>query len=484
MIRVYLATGLLAAPAVACVAQEPPDPGAGATTGDAAVPALISFEPAAPKLRAAARLYVPTGARPLLFEGVLAATHLSQIRRGSLSQTLQERWVSSVTWQSAGGWWISPNGVLAPGAYSVATAVDGLVEQFEVVDVPPVLRRVWPVGETLAGRDALYCGDDGTSNIDGPEQRLSLMPSDVAARARPASELYGAAAGHCVSLELPELELGSWVASPSLLFEHAVVPELVQVVEMEPRDEAPLNCQSHEVELSHGCLAVQDDRLFVTAAAPALWTFEAPGWARMRAAGEGERFVLIGLEPDTSFELALAISGPAGERSEATLDVHSSQAQAHVVISEVLANPLGSEPAQEWVELFNSGRVSVDLAGFQLVDGGGETLLPSFELAAGAYVVLVNEAYAPGGPDVPLPNEALRLSVSKLGRSGLSNAGERLELFDGEGRSLSVFPALEAGEAGVSWARRDAETLAEQTDGFAPDEAGASPGTANRLRGQ
>ena len=28
----------------------------------------------------------------------------------------------------------------------------------------------------------------------------------------------------------------------------------------------------------------------------------------------------------------------------------------HVVINEVLANPVGGEPAQEWVELYNDGR--------------------------------------------------------------------------------------------------------------------------------
>ena len=55
----------------------------------------------------------------------------------------------------------------------------------------------------------------------------------------------------------------------------------------------------------------------------------------------------------------------------------------HLVINEVLANPIGPEPHQEWVELYNDGAVAAELADFALCDIGGEAWLPEAVLEPG-----------------------------------------------------------------------------------------------------
>ena len=95
-----------------------------------------------------------------------------------------------------------------------------------------------------------------------------------------------------------------------------------------------------------------------------------------------------------------------------------------IVISEVMSNPL-NESTGEFVELFNSGPVGVDLAGYWLTDGdaldeiqgqgGGPTLL-----APGAFAVILDPDY---DGDYSIPGAALKLTVknSNLG-NGLTNS--------------------------------------------------------------
>src|SRR5690606_40695464 len=40
------------------------------------------------------------------------------------------------------------------------------------------------------------------------------------------------------------------------------------------------------------------------------------------------------------------------------------------VLNEVLANPSGPEPQQEWVEILNAGNVAASLSGYRLKDSG------------------------------------------------------------------------------------------------------------------
>ena len=56
------------------------------------------------------------------------------------------------------------------------------------------------------------------------------------------------------------------------------------------------------------------------------------------------------------------------------------QSAEHVVISEVMFQPLGAQPAGEWIEIYNPSTVTVLLTNFKLGDeetaGGGEGTAP------------------------------------------------------------------------------------------------------------
>jgi hypothetical protein len=151
---------------------------------------------------------------------------------------------------------------------------------------------------------------------------------------------------------------------------------------------------------------------------------------------------------------------------------------AHIVINEVLANPLGPEPAQEWVELVNDGSIEADLAGYVLEDIGGKTDLPKARLAPGAHALIVNDAFVLDDELDPVPApRALVLHVPKLGKGGLSNSGEPLKLVDSTGRVVSRFPIGPRVKAGSSVAR----VLPSSPDGLASSfKAGyPTPGARN-----
>lgn len=46
-----------------------------------------------------------------------------------------------------------------------------------------------------------------------------------------------------------------------------------------------------------------------------------------------------------------------------------------MIISEILPNPIGKDPAGEWIKLFNDSSETVDLAGWQIKDASGKTFV-------------------------------------------------------------------------------------------------------------
>jgi hypothetical protein len=124
----------------------------------------------------------------------------------------------------------------------------------------------------------------------------------------------------------------------------------------------------------------------------------------------------------------------------------SSDSVAKLVISEVLADPAGPEPAQEWVELKNTGAIPIDLEGFTLDDrddGVGITTLPKGILQPGQFALIVGKGFQSGlGGDPPVAPGTLVLQVDgRVGASGLANSGESIVLRDSQGRLVSRFGA-------------------------------------------
>lgn len=216
-------------------------------------------------------------------------------------------------------------------------------------------------------------------------------------------------------------------------------PEAVEV--------APLVCKDDEFALGALCARAQDDRVqFRAEARPALYVVEAGVNLAMHVgtADGVTTFELRGLEPATTIELTVhRFSADATEASFA--EVITTLPQPHVDIAEVMADPNGPEPQQEWIELHNEGLGAVELEGWVLADAAGEIALTAFTLEADARVLLVREGFV----DDTLDPERLMV-LAKLGGNGLSNSGEALELRDAEGAVRSTFPSAPKPKAGIS----------------------------------
>ena len=148
----------------------------------------------------------------------------------------------------------------------------------------------------------------------------------------------------------------------------------------------------------------------------------------------------------SSFDLALPLRGlPAAARAEILLQVvdragNRGEAGAGAVdvppdtpglaITEVLANPAGPEPGQEFVEVRNLGDADVALAGLRLEDAKGADVLPDATLAPGGYALVVPSSFDPQSTrDVAPRAGTLMVTVdARLGSDGLSNAGEVVRL--------------------------------------------------------
>ena len=78
-------------------------------------------------------------------------------------------------------------------------------------------------------------------------------------------------------------------------------------------------------------------------------------------------------------------------------------AQGEVLITEVMYDPSGNEPATEWIEVHNRATGARLLGGLTIVDGGNRThvIAGSLTVAPGAYVVLARDRAAATAAKVP-----------------------------------------------------------------------------------
>ena len=141
------------------------------------------------------------------------------------------------------------------------------------------------------------------------------------------------------------------------------------------------------------------------------------------------------LPPATMATVTVSAVDRAGNTASGSpLAFETPDALPPVAITEVLANPKGPEPAQEYVELRNLGDADVALSGLRIEDSKGGDDLPAETLAAGAYALVVASGYDPAQGDDPAPRAGtvlLRVD-SRIGGDGLSNGGEAVKLVLGD----------------------------------------------------
>jgi hypothetical protein len=347
-----------------------------------------------------------------------------------------------------------------------------LVAPVDGGSAPPNLRRIWlalsapvtvpPGALALEGPDAppLAAGAPTTCG------RALCLPLELAGRLQPGGRYT--------------LAIGPGVVDDA--GREAAAPEHEPSFQVERVDDrsAPGIGQVAPLASDH-CLVVRwvttepaDSRLTVTLG-PVSLTVVDPAPVTLHEIG-------VSLPPGgglASFTAASADLAGLGVEAGASLPVAD---LPRVAITEILPNPRGPEPAQEWVELRNLGAAAVDTDGLVLASArGGRSLLPDARLAPGGYALVVSAGYDPyQGEDPPPAPGALLLRVAETRvAGGLTNAGEALTLADASGALLSRYGGYVDASAksaeGHSVVRVD-ETACDVRASFALSAGDPTPG--------
>jgi hypothetical protein len=456
-----------------------------ASAEDEAAALSVTFEPLSAEGEVATvvrAIVTSTGpidpARLRWFSGSLGSGHAGQLERDELSSALEERILPTLSFEDADGRTVvAPLVLFEPGEdYALGSGAPAFTRNVTALPSHAVLARVWPPREEAATAQlAIHCGEQALPPL---AREVLLAPSGVLARLS-----RGAVSGvgqRCVRIDvlgdaaeppLPPLSLE--IDGELALFE----PAPLAAVSESPSPVVALPCAAGEVPFGPGCALVDDDRLRVKAPETALfWAISAPAFDHGQVVAAGAWFSIAPLVPESSIVFRVTTLDAAGQADTAVVGVTTRAPMPHFVLSEVLANPLGAEPAQEFVELVNDGLAPGDLAGFALEDGGGVTLLPSALVPPGGLLLLVPETFVEDdGIDPPPALGTTLVRVEKLGKNGLANGGEPLALRAPDGRVVSRVPPLPKPAAGQSLARR---VLASPDDGPDAFVRGApTPGT-------
>jgi hypothetical protein len=421
-----------------------------------------------------------------LFSGELSDYHVGRVNRRDLPATLVARQLPALAWSDDSGniATVAPSVALEPGVhYTLAAPGFGRLAELDVAaeDSTPLLERVWPPRGSAVATLLALCAE---SPIAEAPFRALVEPSGLEVEIEPGLGSWKDGRA-CVSARLPaELsEFGNSVfpaeANGFLFDPEPLVAGLASALR-------PAHCVDGELALGPGCARVDDDRLSVRSAdEPLLWVMETGASTRIELPGPAGLWFVRDLEPDSEQRLVGRAVDLAGIEHPFDVTVRTLPEHPHLVLNEVLSNPVGAEPAGEWVELFNDGRGPVALSSLRLRDSTSAVELPSATVAAGQYLLLVNQGFSSAaGVDVSpaLGTELVRLPLWPKG--GLSNSGEPLQLEDAQGVPISRFPMLASRHAGTSFARFRPDSSDDDLSAFAEHAPpGASPGAANVLLG-
>jgi hypothetical protein len=387
-----------------------------------------------------------------LFEGTLSSYYLGKFKHGEVPSALASRQVPVVSWRAGTELIVAPLRPLALGPHSLISA-DGLLIEFEVGVSEPVLERFWPPAASGGSPQlAVYCRPESSVSEMPSPTSLVFEPAPVSVELAPGVDESGLFSERCSHFEsqhrltpgeiwVPPVAAGKWPFSPAIF------------AEVEQPAAEPVKCLPDELAFGPGCASVADDRITVrTPNVPLLWIVHTRRGALVEVSAAGRPLTVDGLEPDTQELLRGSTHELSGASRAFDVEVRTAPARERPILNEVLADALGPEPQSEWIEILNDGTLAVDLGEYSLQDSGGRTALPRAILAPHEYALLVREDFAANGSDEPPAPGARLIRVPTLGKSGLSNAGERLSLVNGVGAECSVLPGL-SGKPGQSLAR-------------------------------
>ncbi len=426
-----------------------------------------------------------------LFEGQLSSYAESHLADGEVTASLGDRDVPLSVWMDGDALFAQPARFLDKGQTYTLGAV-GLGALAELTVSSESFRRLvltWPK-QVAEGGALVYCADAAEVEplLEGEASVIVAPAPGQAGRVSAGIGPEGIYGDRCVSLVLDEALEGTFVVPPSVLGTEADAalfvfdPTPVGVVRAPvPPMVAEAACGG---ALGPACASFDGDEL-VLAEAPS------GAWALRGVSVDGhvvESFVteeggasikVYGFEPNTEYALSAVFLDGVGRSMSGSAELSSSAPLPRVVINEVLSNPRGPEPASEWLELTNAGAATATLSGWSIEDGGGKTVLPDFSLEPGAFAIVVGRDYVATPDDLVPEASAVPVVVERLGKSGLSNSGERLRLLNAEGVVVSEVPPIAATEQGASLARRD-PWAPDVVDSFGTQTTlGATPGAPN-----
>lgn len=405
-------------------------------------------------------------ALPVLFvQGAFTPTCVlrmgTRLRRAMAARTLA--WTSMPQGSTV---WLTPREALTPGrAYTllwlgdtpsahtlVASSDPALGAQLraslpapERVDVPPRLAHAWLVFDGLIDGDL-------PAAISLRDASGAVLPSELVAL--PCRSL-GLGEGSCVRLtpgaplaprarHTIEVAAGLSARTGAAIAPATIAFRTLEAEEASALERTALPCAPDELHLAGLCVVPGADRVSLRGESPT------PALITLALLHEGAPSTLhaaISQGPFAFFDVPLR----APTRARLTRTDLSGRAQveelrlapasdlARVRIDEVRADARGREPAQEYVELLNSGDQTVSLMGFSLSTSAfeaGRAIASASTLAPGERALLVAPEFDAAAREDDPPPGALKL-IRLTHALALPNHGARLFLRDPAGRRVS-----------------------------------------------
>lgn len=449
-----------------------------------------------------------------LVQGTVSATTMRDLASNQLGSTLQKRIVNTMSWRIDDTTeLLVPMQPLAFGEqYSVVVPQQNWFGSFVVMiqDDLPWVQRVWPDNNTVS-KLFVWCErfpDNGivTMNpqpwplvpevpgivrwgtvqgvgkscvswerVDNTDQFAAPEQQDHEAIAAASPALLPLADGRWARVVPSTMWVQPAQASPATPPQPSSPPSHDQVpAEFTPRCDPPLFANGPV------CAHIMDDRVKLSGTHSWLIAAQSTGHAQVDRVGIGHDFFVRPLQPSSVIDAVLHGITPCGITTTSKVKWHTSAPVARIVINEVMANPVGPEPQQEWVELYNDGSKGAQLSGWQLQDSSGAATLPFARIMPGEFALIVAHDYDPQcWLDTPAPPSAQLIRVPRLATGGISNSGEPLRLVDAALREMSRVPAIASKRAGYSIARVTPEAPDDAPESFQLHANGGTPAAPN-----
>jgi hypothetical protein len=174
------------------------------------------------------------------------------------------------------------------------------------------------------------------------------------------------------------------------------------------------------------------------------WPEGTKGIILSKSPATAHEVLVTGLKEGEKYQLQVALTDGANNKTETLIFVEGSSGYT-VSITEIMADPNGAEPAQEFVEIANYGTADIDISGWMIDDNGdanGDLIPQGSILKAHEVALLVSESYNPLDTLDPSPVDGTHIIrlTSAIGTSGLKNSeAESVELYDAAGELVSFY---------------------------------------------